>query len=95
MPVCQAVAEIHLGRLPEAEAALQKAMQENPTDIEAISNSIVLNVLSAKDPSELVEWVNPTRVLVLGSLLTPLEVASFQVPRPFVLTGSRREERFI
>ena len=55
MPVCQAVAEIHLGRLPEAEAALQKVMQENPNDIEAISNSIVLNVLSAKDPSELVE----------------------------------------
>ncbi|MCJ1251076.1 hypothetical protein MMC30_008307 [Trapelia coarctata] len=55
MPVCQAVAEIHLGRLPEAEAALQKVMQENPSDIQAISNSIVLYVLSAKDPSELVE----------------------------------------
>ncbi|MCJ1381851.1 hypothetical protein MMC17_004963 [Xylographa soralifera] len=55
MPVCQAVAEIHLGRLPEAEAALQQAIQRNSDDVEAISNSIVLNVLSAKDTTELVE----------------------------------------
>ncbi|MCJ1398086.1 hypothetical protein MMC11_001283 [Xylographa trunciseda] len=55
MPVCQAVAEIHLGRLPEAEAALQQAIQRNLDDVEAISNSIVLNVLSAKDTTELVE----------------------------------------
>ena len=55
MPVCQAVAEIHLGRLPEAEAALQQAIQRNSDDIEAISNSIVLNVLSSKDTTELIE----------------------------------------
>ena len=52
MPVCQSVAEIHLGRLPEAEAALQQALQKDPNDIEAISNSIVLNILSGKDASE-------------------------------------------
>jgi coatomer protein complex subunit epsilon len=55
MPLCQAVAEIHLGRLPEAEAALKKVKQEDPDNVEAISNSIVLSVLSAKDPTELVE----------------------------------------
>ena len=53
MPVCQAVAEIHLGRLPEAEAALQQVLQNEPNNIEAISNSIVLGVLSGKDTSEL------------------------------------------
>ncbi len=51
--VGQAVAELHLGRLPEAEAALQQAMQRDPRDAEAIANSIVLNVISGKDMSGL------------------------------------------
>ena len=50
--VGQAVAEVHLGRLPEAEAALQQAIQKDPKDTEAIANSIVLNVISGKDTSE-------------------------------------------
>ena len=49
----QAVAEIHLGRLPEAEAALQQAIEKEPESIEAIANSIVLNTLAGKDASEL------------------------------------------
>ena len=48
----QAVAELHLGRLPEAEAALQQAMEKDPSNSEAISNSIVLDVLYGKDTSE-------------------------------------------
>ena len=51
--VGQAIAEIHLGRLPEAEAALKQAMQNNPSDVDAIANSIVLNALTGKDTSEL------------------------------------------
>ena len=50
--VGQAVAELHLGRLPEAEAALQQAIQKDPNDIEAIANSVVLKVISGKDTSE-------------------------------------------
>lgn len=50
--VSQAVAELHLGRLPEAEAALQQAVQKDTNDIEAIANSIVLNVISGKDAGE-------------------------------------------
>lgn len=53
MPVAQSIAEIHLGRLPEADAALQQALQANPNDIEAIANSTVLNTLSGKDAAEL------------------------------------------
>ncbi|MCJ1255143.1 hypothetical protein MMC24_002959 [Lignoscripta atroalba] len=49
----QAVADLHLGRLPEAEAALQQAIDKDPSSIEAVANSIVLNVLSGKDASEL------------------------------------------
>lgn len=51
--ISQAVAEMHLGRLPEAEAVLQQARTKDPNDIEAIANSIVLNFLSGKDASQL------------------------------------------
>ncbi|KAK4696682.1 coatomer subunit epsilon, partial [Lecanoromycetidae sp. Uapishka_2] len=47
--VSQAIAELHLGRLPEAEAALQQAVKQDPTDVEAIANSIVLNVVMGKE----------------------------------------------
>ena len=50
--VGQAVAELHLGRLPEAEAALEQAIQKDANDLEAIANSIVLNIISGKDMSE-------------------------------------------
>ena len=51
--VSQAVAEIHLGRLPEAEAALEQALKKDPDDAEAIANSLVLNVLAGKNYEEL------------------------------------------
>ena len=50
--VGQAVAELHLGRLPEAEVALEQAVQKDPNDVEAIANSIVLNVIAGKGTSE-------------------------------------------
>lgn len=55
--VGQAVAELHLGRLPEAEAALSSAIQKYPEDAELMANSIVLNVLSGKDTAELISYV--------------------------------------
>lgn len=54
--VGQAVAELHLGRLPEAEAALQQAMQIDSRDAEAIANTIVLSVLSGKDTTDLMSY---------------------------------------
>jgi len=55
--VGQAVAEIHLGRLPEAEAALTAALEKYPTDVELIANSIVLNVLAGKQTEDLESYV--------------------------------------
>ncbi|OJK04763.1 hypothetical protein ASPACDRAFT_1877953 [Aspergillus aculeatus ATCC 16872] len=51
--VGQAVAELHLGRLPEAEAALSTALEKYPDDAEVIANAIVLNVLAGKSAEEL------------------------------------------
>lgn len=55
--VGQAVAEIHLGRLPEAEAALSAALEKYPEEAELIANAIVLNVLAGKPTEELERYV--------------------------------------
>jgi coatomer subunit epsilon len=39
---------LHLGRLPEAEAALQQALSINPNSADTIANLIVLNTLLGK-----------------------------------------------
>jgi len=52
--ISQAVAELHLGRLEEAEAALQQALVKNPNNTEAIANMVVLSVLSGRDPQEFI-----------------------------------------
>lgn len=51
--ISQAVAEIHLGRLEEAEAALNQVLEKDPKNAEAIANAIVLNVVAGKDPKHL------------------------------------------
>ena len=51
--ISQAVAEIHLGRLEEAEAALDKVLQKNTKEVEAIANYAVLKTISGKESSEL------------------------------------------
>ncbi|PLB43514.1 coatomer subunit epsilon [Aspergillus steynii IBT 23096] len=51
--VGQAVAELHLGRLPEAESALTAALEKYPEDAELIANTVVLNVLAGKPTEDL------------------------------------------
>ena len=55
--VGQAVAEIHLGRLEEAEAALQQALAKDPKHRDALANTVVLTVLSGKDATEQLKQV--------------------------------------
>lgn len=62
----QAVAELHLGRLPEAEAALTAALEKYPDQAELIANSIVLNVLAGKPSTDLESYV----FLCLGVITT-------------------------
>lgn len=56
--ISQAVTEIHLGRLDEAEAALQQALAKDPKNAEAISNSIVLGNIQGKDVKQLTLFVS-------------------------------------
>ncbi|KAL8660279.1 MAG: hypothetical protein Q9202_006714 [Teloschistes flavicans] len=46
--ISQAITELHLGRLPEAEAALNQALQNEHRDIEAVANAVVLATLMGK-----------------------------------------------
>ncbi|KAK2043263.1 coatomer epsilon subunit [Colletotrichum somersetense] len=53
--VSQAVAELHLGRTEEAQAALDQALAKDPNYAQAIANLLVLTVISGKDPKEFTE----------------------------------------
>lgn len=59
--VSQAVAELHLGRTEEAQAALEQALKKEPEYAEAIANLLVLNVITGKSPEELRRYVSPGR----------------------------------
>ncbi|KAK7943731.1 coatomer epsilon subunit [Apiospora aurea] len=61
--VSQSVCELHLGRVEEAQAALEQAVQKDPKYAEAIANLLVLNIVTGKNPSELtasLRSVDPT-----------------------------------
>ncbi|KAK3301240.1 coatomer epsilon subunit-domain-containing protein [Chaetomium fimeti] len=51
--VSQAVAELHLGRAEEAQAALDQALKKEPDHAEAIANLLVLTVITGKSAEEL------------------------------------------
>jgi coatomer protein complex subunit epsilon len=56
--VGQAIAELHLGRLPEAEAALQQAMEKDATDASVLANMIVYSAIAGKDATDLISCVS-------------------------------------
>ncbi|KAB8290180.1 hypothetical protein EYC80_011049 [Monilinia laxa] len=58
--VAQAIAEIHLGRLEEAEAALEQAFSKDPENAEVLANKVVLNTISGKDSSDLLSSLGNT-----------------------------------
>ncbi|KAK6503146.1 hypothetical protein TWF481_008179 [Arthrobotrys musiformis] len=66
--VGQAIAELHLGRLPEAEVALQQALTKDKGDIAALANKIVLTALTGGDTTadlSALEAQDPSHAMVL------------------------------
>lgn len=51
------MAELHLGRTEEAEAALDQAMKKDPKFSEAIANLLVLSVITGKDATDVTKYV--------------------------------------
>ena len=52
--VSQAIAEIHLGRMEEAEAALKQAMEKDPKNAEVLANTVALNIIAGNNAKDLV-----------------------------------------
>ncbi|OTB01458.1 hypothetical protein M426DRAFT_323475 [Hypoxylon sp. CI-4A] len=52
--VSQAVCELHLGRVEEAQGALEQAVQKQPDYAEAIANLLVLSIIIGKEPTDLI-----------------------------------------
>jgi len=50
--IAQAVSELHMGRIEEAETALGQALTLEPENSTAIANKFVLDTISGKDASE-------------------------------------------
>ena len=67
--VSQSLAELHLGRLPEAEAALQQAIQFEPESEDVVANLVVLHTILGKDTKEHLNTLrkfNPSHPLLGG-----------------------------
>ncbi|KAI1646295.1 coatomer epsilon subunit-domain-containing protein [Daldinia loculata] len=56
--VSQAVCELHLGRVEEAQSALEQAVQKQPVYAEAIANLLVLSIITGKDAAAVSELTN-------------------------------------
>jgi Tfp pilus assembly protein PilF len=54
--VSQAVCELHLGRVEEAQAALEQALEKQPDYADAIANLLVLTVITGKDAAALTRY---------------------------------------
>jgi len=50
--VAQAVSELHMGRVEEAETALDQALATEPRNVEALANKLVLEVACGRDAAE-------------------------------------------
>ncbi|KAI1303516.1 coatomer epsilon subunit-domain-containing protein [Xylaria venustula] len=72
--VSQAVCELHLGRVEEAQSALEQALQKKPDYADAIANLLVLTVITGKDATELTSSLK--KAAPGHALLTDLEEKS-------------------
>ena len=50
--IAQAVSELHMGRIEEAETALDQAHALEPENSTALANKLVLDILAGRDASE-------------------------------------------
>lgn len=67
----QSICELHLGRLPEAEAAMTQALEQEPENADVLANAVVLNTVAgkhreAKGFRERLGRVDPQHELVVG-----------------------------
>ena len=77
--VSQAVAELHLGRTEEAQAALDQALKKEPGFADAIANQVVWSVITGQDPAEYKAYVTQIAALLPLSCLPSLYLTNTHV----------------
>lgn len=95
--VAQAVAELHLGRTEEAQAALDQALKKEPNYAEAIANLLVLNVITGKNPEELRRYASRRLYPLLANTLSynvPSSLEKADAQHPFLLDLAEKSELF-
>lgn len=75
----QAVSELHLGRYPEAETALQQALQLDPNNTDALANQVVMNTILGRDED---------------AQATIIKLGATQAQHPLLLDIAKRKETF-
>lgn len=70
--VSQAVCELHLGRVEEAQVAFEQALQKQPDYADAIANLLVLTVITGKDVAELTRYAQHHSPIYLFLFTNPL-----------------------
>lgn len=89
--VAQAVAEMHLGRLEEAESALEEALKAEPENADAVANALVLSVISGNDYLKIVEYVTSAFLLVLVGIALLARVVQLDDMPPMGANSIRRK----
>ncbi|KAI1344715.1 coatomer epsilon subunit-domain-containing protein [Xylariaceae sp. FL0016] len=92
--VSQAVCELHLGRVEEAEAALVQATQKHPDFAEAIANLLVLTIITGKEPAEFITYVVlPFRDMCYSDIY-PRKLRETAPQHPFLTDYEEKSELF-
>lgn len=91
--IAQAVCEIHLGRLEEAQSALEQAIQKDPKNAEGIANLLVLNSISGNSTDELVEYV--FTIAVINFAANRFQITEEGESQPSTATRFGREEQSV
>ena len=88
------MAELHLGRLSEAEAALQEVIQRDARDVEAIANSVVLNVILGRNTGEVESLVSQPHSPSQMVLMFPRSLKDVAPDHPFLADLEDKESLF-
>jgi coatomer protein complex subunit epsilon len=93
--VSQAVAELHLGRTEEAQAALEQALAKEPQYADAIANLLVLSVITGKNVTEQTKYVpSPLLPLLPLSNNIPRSLEKADAQHPFLVDLAEKNELF-
>ncbi len=76
---------MHLGRFPEAEAALQQAAEQNADDPFVLANTAVCSIIAGKDAQDTLSYVLPPFTYLAAKLTGKRQSGHFSQQRLIML----------